>query len=83
VDLQVPVHRALADPAGRLALGIEAMGQVGDRLLEAVRDGREMLLVDADQRRVGLGGQVIGKVKRAGSQVIHVISSGGNGPRGP
>ena len=77
VDLHVPVHRLLADAAGRLALGIEAVGQVGDRLLEALRDGREVLLVVGDQRRVGLGGEVVGKVKRAGSQGIHVISSGG------
>ena len=75
VDLHVPVHRLLADAAGRLALGIEAVGQVGDRLLEALRDGREVLLVAGDQRRVGLGGEVVGKVKRAGSQGVHVISS--------
>ena len=36
VDLQVAVHRLLADAAGRLALGVEAVGQVGDRLLEAL-----------------------------------------------
>ena len=57
VDLHVPLHRLLADAAGRLALGIEAVGQLGDRLLEALRDGREMLLVAGDQRRVGLGGE--------------------------
>ena len=57
VDLHVPVHRLLAYAAGRLALGIEAAGQVGDRLLEALRDGREVLLVAGDQRRVGLGGR--------------------------
>ena len=68
VDLQVPVHRLLARAAGRLALGVEAVGQVGDRLLEALRDGREVLLVAGDQRRVGLGGEVVGKVERAGSQ---------------
>ena len=55
VDLQVPVHRLLAHAAGRPALGVEAVGQVGDRLLEALRDGREVLLVAGDQRRVGLG----------------------------
>ena len=68
VDLHVPVHRLLANAAGRLALGIEAVGQVGDRVLEALRDGREVLLVAGDQRRVGLGGEVFGKVKRAGNQ---------------
>ena len=66
VDLQVPVHRLLADAAGRLARGVEAVGQVGDRLLEALRDGREVLLVAGDQARVGLGGEAVGKVERAG-----------------
>ena len=75
VDLHVPVHRLLAYAAGRLALGIEAAGQIGDRLLKALRDGREVLLVAGDQRRVGLGGKAAGKVKRAGSQRVHVISS--------
>ena len=75
VHLQVPVQRRLARAAGRLAHGVEAAGQVGDRLLQALRDGREVPFVAADQRRVGLGGEAIGKVKRAGSQGIHVISS--------
>ncbi len=75
VDLQVPVHRRLADAAGRPPLGIEAVGQRGDRLLKARRDGRELLLVASDQRRVGLGGEAAGKVKRAGSQRAHGISS--------
>ena len=75
VDLQVPVHRLLARAARRLACGIEAVGQVGDRLLEALRDGREVLLVGGDQRRVGLGGEVVGQVEHAGRQGVHVISS--------
>ena len=75
VDLHVPVHRLLAYATGRPALGIEAAGQVGDRLLKALRDGREVLLVAGDQRRVSLGGEAVGKVKRAGSQRVHVISS--------
>ena len=75
VDLRVPVHRLLAYAAGRLELGLEAFGQVGDRLLEALRDGREVLLVGGDQRRVGLGGEPLGKVKRAGSRGTHLISS--------
>jgi len=61
--------------AGCQAHGIEAAGQLGDRLHEALRDGREMLLVAGDQRRVGLGGEVVGRVKRAGSQGVHVIGS--------
>ena len=40
MDLHVPVHRRLAFAGRRLAGGIEAVGQVGDRLLEALRDGR-------------------------------------------
>jgi hypothetical protein len=36
---------------------------------------RELLLVAGDQRRVGLGGEAVGKVKRAGSQGVHGISS--------
>jgi hypothetical protein len=68
VDLQVAVQRLLPAAAGRLALGIEAVGQVGDRLLETRCDGREVLLVAGDQRRVGLGGEVVGKVERTGDQ---------------
>jgi len=75
VDLHVPVQRRLAYAAGSPALGIEAVGQVGDRLLEALRDGREVLLVPGDQRRVGLGTEAAGKIKRAGSPGIHGISS--------
>ncbi len=92
VDLHVTVHRLPAYAAGRLALGIEAVGQVGDRLLEALRDDREVLLVAGDQRRVGLGGEVVGKIKGAGSQGVHVIGSdlrwtrhfpGSTSPRSP
>jgi hypothetical protein len=68
VDLQVPVEGLLAYPAGRHALGIEAAGQVGDRPLKALRDGREVQFIAGDQLRVGLGGEVAGKIKCAGSQ---------------
>jgi hypothetical protein len=34
-----------------------------------------VLLVIGDQRRIGLGGKVVGKVKRAGNRGVHVISS--------
>jgi hypothetical protein len=64
VDLQVPVHRLLAGAAGRPAFGVESLGQVGDRLLEALRDRREVLLVAGDQPRVGLGGKAVGEVER-------------------
>ena len=75
VDLHVPVHRLLADAARRLPLGVQAAGQVGDRLLEALRDGGEVPVVVGDQRRVGLGAQVVGEGKRAGGRRVHVISS--------
>lgn len=55
VDLHVPVHRFPADAAGRQARGIETVGHFGDRLLKALGDGREVLLVAVDQRRGGLG----------------------------
>ena len=75
MDLHVAVHRLLADAAGGLAFGIEAGGEVSDRLLEALSDGREVLLVAGDKSGVGLGAEVVGKVKGAGGQGIHVISS--------
>lgn len=75
MDLDVPVHRLLAEAAGRPARGVEAVGQLGDRLLQALRDGREVLLVAGDQRRFGLGGEAVGKVERAGGQGVHVVGS--------
>jgi hypothetical protein len=70
VDLRVPVHRLLARPAGRPARGIESFGQGGDRVLEALRDDREVSFVAGDQRRVGLLVQVIRQVERAGGQGV-------------
>src|SRR5207249_1792485 len=35
------------------------------------RDGREVLLVIGDQRRVGLGGEPVGQGERAGGQGVH------------
>lgn len=78
VDLHVPVHRLAAYAAGRLAFGIQPVGQLGYRLLEALRDGREVLLVAGDQRRVGLGRETVGEVECAGGQRVqrvHVSSS--------
>ena len=63
-------------PPGALRSASRRSGQVGDRLLEALRDGREVLLVAGDQRRVGLGREPVGKVKRAGSQGIHRSAPG-------
>ena len=64
VHLVVAVHGLLAGAAGVLALGVEPVGQVGDRLLEALGDPGEVLLVGGDQGRVGLGGEVVGQVER-------------------
>ena len=55
-------------PPGALRCGVETVGQVGDRLLEALRDGGEVLLVAGDQRRVGLVGEAVGKVEYARGQ---------------
>jgi hypothetical protein len=68
VDLQIPVQRLLALAFGRSTLGIEAVGQVGDRLPEALGDRRKVLLVSGDERRGGLGDETVGKIKRAGNQ---------------
>jgi hypothetical protein len=76
VDLHVSVHRLLAYATGRLALRIDAVGQVGNRPVEALRNGREVLLVAGDQRRVDLGNEPVGKVKRTGRQRILDVSSG-------
>jgi hypothetical protein len=70
VHLQVAVQGLLADAAGRPALGVQALGQFGDGLLEAGRDGREVLLVVGDQGRGRLGGEVGGKGESAGTQRI-------------
>jgi hypothetical protein len=74
VDLLVAVQGLLAGPAGLPARGVEALRQVAEGLLEAVREGGEVPLVGADQLRVRLGGEVAGKVEHAGAQRVHVIS---------
>ena len=74
VDLQVPVHRLLADAAGRPALDVEAIGQLGDRPLEGRRDGREVLLVSGDQRRVGLAAEAVRQRERTGRQLVHAVA---------
>ena len=76
----IPVHRPLADAAWCFQLGVQAVGQVGDRLPEALRDGRELPLVAGDQRRVGLGAEVAGQVERARGRWVHVISSDPGSP---
>ena len=67
VDLQVPVQRLLPDATGGPALGVEPLGDLGDRLLQALGEVREVLLVGRDERRGGLGGELVGKVERRGS----------------
>ncbi len=66
MDLDVPVHRGPAGAAGCAEDGVEAVGGLGDRPLQALRDGREVPLVRADQGRVRLGGETVGKVEHAG-----------------
>ncbi len=75
VDLQIPIHRPPPRTPWGLALGVEAVRQVRDLLLQALRDGGEVLLVAGDQRRVGLGDQMLGKVERTGGHGDHVIIS--------
>jgi hypothetical protein len=59
MHLEVAVHRLLADAAGRFAFGVQALGQLSDRLLQARRDRGEVVLVPRDQRGVGLGREVV------------------------
>ncbi|GHH18962.1 hypothetical protein GCM10018780_64010 [Streptomyces lanatus] len=66
VDLAVPVHRLPAQAPRRPARGGETVGQLGDRLLQAVGDGREVPLVAGDQSRFGFGGEAFGQVEHAG-----------------
>ena len=65
MDLQVPVECGLALAAWSSALGVQAVGQVGDRLLESGRHGGQVLFVGHDQGRVGLGGEAVGKGETA------------------
>ena len=49
MHLLVPVKGLLADTTGRLAGDVEPVRQVGDRVLDALGDGCEVLLVAGDQ----------------------------------
>jgi hypothetical protein len=44
-------------------------------LLQGLSDGRKVPFVAGNQRRVGLGDKMIGKVERMGGQGGHVIIS--------
>ena len=79
VDLQVPVHRLLTDAAGRRALGLQSRREGGDRLFEACRDGREVLLVAGDLLRVGLRGELVREVECAGRRGGDVVGAGLHG----
>ena len=80
VDLQVAVECLLADAAGRLALGVEAFGELGDRVREALGDGGEVLLVGGDQGRIGLGGEVVREGESAAGQGLTPISGRSTAP---
>jgi len=71
VDLHVPLHGHLALATRRASLGIEPIGEVRDRLVEALPNGGEMPLVVGDQRRVALCGKAVGKGECAGGQGGH------------
>jgi hypothetical protein len=75
VDLHVPFHRLLTQATRRLARGVEAVGQVGHGMPEALRDGREVPLVLGDQGRVGLRAEVLGKVEGSDGHWAHVSGS--------
>ena len=75
MDLQVPVRCCPASAARGLAQTVEAVGQVRDLLLQGLSDGCKVPLVAGNQRRVGLGDKMIGKVERIGGHGGHVIIS--------
>ena len=75
MNLQVPIQGLPARAAGGLSLGVEAFGQVGDLLLQTLSDGCQVALVASNQRRVGLGNKMLGKVERSGGHGDHVIIS--------
>jgi hypothetical protein len=62
-------------PPGALRSASRRSDRSAIELLEALRDGREVLFVAGDQVRVGFGDEAVGKVKRAGSKGVHDISS--------
>jgi hypothetical protein len=76
VDLEVAVERRLADAAGAPARGIQPLREVGDRLLEALGDRCEVLLVRRDERRIGFCGQAIGQVEDTSDEGVHGLRSG-------
>jgi hypothetical protein len=75
VDLPVAVGRGLAFEAPRAALlladGGEAVGHLGDGLLQAGRDGGEVAFVVGDELRVGLRGEALGQLECAVGLRVH------------
>jgi len=68
MHLLVAVQRLLADAGGGAALELEPVGQLGDRALQAFRDGGELPLVLGDQGRVRLAGEPVRQVECTGNQ---------------
>jgi hypothetical protein len=66
VNLDVALDARLAVPAGAAAQLVEALLESCDRAREGVGDRGEVLLVAADEFRVGLGGEASGEVERGG-----------------
>jgi hypothetical protein len=75
VDLEVAVEGLLVGTTRRLALGVEPLCEVADRVVEALGQGGEVLLVGLDQGGVGLRCQPVGQVERA-------VRQGGHGSSG-
>ena len=59
VNFQVSIQRRSSLAPRGFALGIELVRQLGDLLLQALRDGCQVQLVASDHRRVGLGGKML------------------------
>lgn len=68
MDFQVPIHRRLAFASRSETLGVNAIFQVNNPLLETLRDSREVLFVGADQRRIGFASEPVGKVECTGGR---------------
>ena len=67
MDLEVALDPGLTVPAGTAAQFVEAFVEACDRVRERGGDGGEVLLVAADECRVGLGGEAFGKVEGGGA----------------
>ncbi|GMA22614.1 hypothetical protein GCM10025864_03730 [Luteimicrobium album] len=80
VDLLVAVERLLATADPCAPGGVEAVGEVGDGLVEARGDVREVPRVARDELGIGLGGEVMGEGEQVRGGVSHVSASA-RGPR--